>query len=85
MNNDFKTSFGDDINAKIASGFNTKTNSKDKPFQTSFGEDINAKIASGFGAKQSKKMYCKNCHREIYASNYTGTYLCLECHKYFYK
>jgi len=58
-----------------------------KKYKTAFGDDILSKIADGFSSRSNKeenKKYCSNCHREIYASNYTGTNLCVECKKHYY-
>ena len=60
--------------------------SVDRNYKTSFGDDTITKIADGFNNNKKKTTrYCINCHREIYSSNYTGTNLCTECKKHYYK
>lgn len=65
---------------------NNQTKKSVKMYKTNFGDDTITKISDGICNNQNDipEIFCVNCHRRIYSSNYTGTNMCSECKKYYY-
>lgn len=65
---------------------NNQTKKSVKMYKTNFGDDTITKISDGICNNQNDipEIFCVNCYRRFYSSNYTGTNMCSECKKYYY-
>lgn len=64
---------------------NNKFLANDKSKCKKENKNISEKVNDDLDENNDTKIYCVNCHREIYSSNYTGSNLCVECKNYYYK